>query len=233
VAPALPCAARRFTARFNTAAISAKNPAPAPPYNRIITFDRVDTRFNTNWSTTMTNIAIEAENRAVASLLAADRAQDIPQSDDIYGWLAGNWELDVRHYGVDVSALGLKGEAHFFRALEGRAVQDVWIMPARDARHVGLAPENNMYGTTLRTWDASIAAWRVTYINPVTGQRDELIGRRVGSNIIQVGTHRDGTPIRWNFTDVTPDSFHWTGEALEADGATWRLEGEFYAHRIR
>lgn len=181
----------------------------------------------------MTNIAIEAENNAVASLVAADRAPDIPESADIYGWLAGSWELDVRHYRIDVSALALKGEAHFFRALEGRSVQDVWIMPARDARHADLLPESNMYGTTLRIWDASIAAWRVTYINPVTGQRDELIGRRIGTDIIQIGTHLDGTPIRWNFTDITPDSFHWTGEALEPDGATWRLEGEFYARRIR
>jgi hypothetical protein len=186
-----------------------------------------------HWSTTMTNIAIEAENFAVASLVATDRSPDIPEADDIYGWLRGSWELDVPHYRVDVAALGLKGEAHFFRALEGRAVQDVWIMPPRNARHSGLGPENNMYGTTLRIWDPSIAAWRVTYLNPATGQRDELIGRRIGNDIIQVGTHRDGTPIRWNFTEITPDSFHWTGEALEPDSVAWRLEAKFYGRRIR
>jgi hypothetical protein len=177
--------------------------------------------------------ATAIENTALASLVAADRAPEIPESHDIYGWLAGSWELEVRQYRVDVSALGLKGEAHFFRALEGRAVQDVWIMPSRNSRHSALPAANNMYGTTLRIWDASVGAWRVTYINPITGQRDELIGRRIGHDIIQIGTHRDGTPIRWNFTKITPNSFHWTGEALEPDGATWRLEGEFYAQRIR
>jgi hypothetical protein len=35
------------------------------------------------------------------------------------------------------------------------------------------------------------------------------------------------------FTEITPDSFRWTGEVLEADGATWRLEGEFLARRMR
>jgi hypothetical protein len=34
-------------------------------------------------------------------------------------------------------------------------------------------------------------------------------------------------------TGITPDSFHWLGQALEADGKTWRLEGEFRAVRIR
>jgi hypothetical protein len=184
-------------------------------------------------SKTIMTTAIETAHTAVLSLVADTRAPEISESDDIYGWLAGSWELDVHHYRADVSARHLKAEAHFFRALEGRAVQDVWIMPARPARHANLTTENNMYGTTLRIWDPGIAAWRVTYINPVTGQRDELIGRRIGNDIVQIGTHRDGTPIRWNFTQIMPGSFHWTGEALEPDGATWRLEAEFYARRMR
>jgi len=66
----------------------------------------------------------------------------------------------------------------------------------------------------------------------VTGNRDELIGRRSGKEIVQVGTHGNGTPIRWIFTDITPDSFRWTGEALEPDGKTWKLEAEFRARRM-
>jgi hypothetical protein len=91
----------------------------------------------------------------------------------------------------------------------------------------------NMYGTTLRVWDPGIQAWRVTYINPVNGQRDELIGRRSGNDIVQIGTHADGTPIRWSFTEISENSFHWLGEALGPDGKSWKLEGEFRARRIR
>ena len=79
----------------------------------------------------------------------------------------------------------------------------------------------------------SIQAWRVTWINPVTGGRDELIGRWSGKDIVQLGTHSKGTPIRWTFTEITPDSFRWLGEALQPDGKTWTLEGEFRAKRIR
>jgi len=35
------------------------------------------------------------------------------------------------------------------------------------------------------------------------------------------------------FTEIAPDSFRWTGEALQPDGKTWKLEGEFRARRIR
>ena len=163
-----------------------------------------------------------------ATLAAPGRSSGIPEAADLYGWLVGSWELDVRHYWVDVSGRGIKGQAHFGWVLEGRAVQDVWIIP----RQSGLDQGKNTYGTTLRVWDAALQAWRVTWINPVTGARNELIGRRNGKKIVQVGTHADSTPIRWIFSEITQDSFRWTGEALNPDGETWRLEGEFRATRI-
>jgi hypothetical protein len=175
----------------------------------------------------------EFEPGFFAALAAPGRAADIPEADDAYGWLVGSWDLDVRHYRVDVGAQRIKGETHFDWVLEGRAVQDVWIMPRRNQRPASLGTTDNMCGTTLRIWDATLRAWRVTYLNPVSGQRDELVGRRVGRDIIQIGSHADATPIRWNFTDITADSFRWTGVALEPDGVTWRLEAEFLARRMR
>jgi hypothetical protein len=183
---------------------------------------------------TMTTIQAEQKEKAdfFTTLSAPGRSPEIPESADVYGWLVGSWELDVRHYGVDVRARQLKGEAHFARVLEGRAVQDVWIMPRLPDRSMEMDKTTNMYGTTLRVWDASLQAWQVTWINGVTGSRDELVGRWSGKDIVQVGTHADGTPIRWMFTEITASSFRWTGEALQSDGKTWKLEGEFLAKRI-
>lgn len=134
--------------------------------------------------------------------------------------------------GVDVAASGLKGEAHFCWVLEGRAVQDVWIMPRRSERSGELEKSMNMYGTTLRMWDPSIQAWRITWINPAGDHREDQIGRRSGKDIVQIGARADGTPTRWTYTEITPDSFHWLGEALQPDGKTWKLEGEFRAKRM-
>ena len=167
-------------------------------------------------------------------LSPSGRSHEIPEAADAYGWLIGSWELDVCHYkAVDVAARRIKGEAHFGWVLEGRAVQDVWIMPRRSERTTDLDKSNNMYGTTLRVWDPAIQAWHITWINPVTGHREEQIGRRCGKDIVQVGARPDGTPTRWMFTEITPDSFHWTGESLLPDGKTWKLEGEFRAKRMR
>jgi hypothetical protein len=167
-------------------------------------------------------------------LSASGRSPEIPETLDAYGWLIGSWELDVYHYkAVDVTELRIKGEVHFGWVLEGRAVQDVWIMPRRSKRTADLDKSNNMYGTTLRVWDPAIQAWHITWINPVTGHREEQVGRWSGKDVVQVGARLDGTPTRWMFTEITPESFHWTGESLLPDGKTWKLEGEFRARRMR
>jgi len=180
---------------------------------------------------TMTSTKVEETNEILTGLVATGRSPEIPESADVYGWLIGSWDLDVYHYITDVREHSIKGEVHFKRVLEGRAVQDVWIMPRRSDRTGEPETACNTYGTTLRVWDASIQAWRVTWINAVSGNRDELIGRRVGKEIVQLGTHANGTPIRWTFTDISSDSFRWTGDALEPDGKTWKLEAEFHAFR--
>jgi hypothetical protein len=120
-----------------------------------------------------------------------------------------------------VSVHRIEGEAHFAWVLEGRAMQDVWMMPSRSQERPRTDIMNS-YGTTLRIWDPTLGAWRVTWFNPVTGTRD-----------VQVGRHGDGTPIRWIFSEITPDSFRWTGEVLEGDGETWKLEAEFRAQRVK
>jgi hypothetical protein len=164
-------------------------------------------------------------------LLAPGRSPEIPEAADAYGWLVGDWELQcLRYRGEPVS---IRGEAHFAWVLEGRAVQDVWIMPAGAERTTASDQINNMYGTTLRVWDSSIQAWRIYWRNPVRNHYEDQIGRWSGNEVVQIGVRPNGAPTRWRFTSITPDSFHWLGEALLPNGKEWFLEGEFQAKRIR
>lgn len=172
----------------------------------------------------------------LAALAAQGRAEQIDAADDVYGWLVGSWDLQVLHYrGQDLRDERITGEVHFGWALEGRAIQDVWIMPNRADRAAGRMPSdplNNMYGTTLRVWDATLRAWRITWINAARDHRETQLGRRVGNEIVQTGARADGQATRWRFTEITPERFRWIGESLAADGATWQLEGQFIATRM-
>jgi hypothetical protein len=180
----------------------------------------------------MVTVEVDPVAKFHAALKAFGRSPEIPESDDVYGWLVGSWELDVRRYlAVDVSAQNIKGEVHAGWTLEGRAVQDLWIMPRREERSSSLDKRLNMYGTTLRSWDSSIRAWRITWNNPAGEHFEQQIGRWSGDQVLQVGTRPDGTPTRWRFTEITAESFHWLGESLAQDGITWTLEGEFMAKR--
>jgi hypothetical protein len=182
----------------------------------------------------MTTIETEKKSDFHNLLVAPHRAPEIPESEDAYGWLVGSWELGVLRYaGMDVVAKRIKCEVHAAWVLEGRAVQDVWIMPRFLDRTASLGKAMNMYGTTLRVWDATIQAWHITWRNPAGDHHEEQIGRRAGKDVVQVGVRPDGTPTRWSFTEITRDSFHWLGEALSPDGRTWKLEGEFRARSAR
>lgn len=179
--------------------------------------------------------SVTTQKRDFFSLLSAPgRSPEITEENDVYGWLVGSWDLEVLHYAsVEVAPLHIRGEVHFGWVLEGRGIQDVWIMPRKSERKANLAKANNMYGTTLRVWDPSIQAWRIRWTNPVTNHYEQQTGRRIENDIVQVGARMDGTPTRWRFTEITPDSFHWIGESLNPDGATWKLEGEFRCKRMQ
>ena len=151
----------------------------------------------------------------------------------LFGRFVGEWELDWTGYGPDgEQTMTERGEWIFGWVLEGRAVQDVWILPVRDQGTGGIDPSRKTHGTTLRVWDATLKAWRVTWISPLTGARVDLVGRWSGKDVVQVGVLPNGAPTRWIFSEITRDSFRWTGETLQADGHTWKLEGEFLAKRM-
>jgi hypothetical protein len=160
---------------------------------------------------------------------AADRAGRM----DLYGRFVGSWELDVVQIAQDGSQRRRKGEWHFGWALEGRAIQDVWIVPPRGELRRGDAAANvNSYGTTLRVYDPRIDAWQIQWTDPVTQNFLHMIGRKQGDDIVQLGTGPDGTLIRWSFCEITSNSFRWRGEISANETAPWRLNVEFTARRV-
>jgi hypothetical protein len=151
---------------------------------------------------------------------------------NLYGWLIGSWELDITRYLPDGTIRRRKGEWHFGWALEGRAIQDVWITPPRGAREGDAATNVNSYGTTLRVYEPRIDAWQIQWTDPVTQNFLTMIGRKEGDDIVQLGTNANSQPVRWSFSDITPDSFTWRGETSPDQGVSWRLDVEFACRRI-
>jgi hypothetical protein len=156
---------------------------------------------------------------------AADRADKM----GLYGWLIGRWTIDAIYHLNEGTIRRSRGEIHAGWVLEGRALQDVWIVPARDAQRADPPGPGDFYGTTLRVYDPKLDAWHILWTDPLNQVYRQQIGRAHGDDIVQDET---GAPVRWSFTEITPHSFRWLGERSADGGTTFRLLLEFLARRI-
>jgi hypothetical protein len=156
---------------------------------------------------------------------AADRAHKM----DLYGRFIGSWEVRVTRFPEDGATRERPGEWHFGWVLEGRAIQDVWIVPSRGALRERTPVDELYYGTTLRTYDPRIDAWHIQYTDPASQTYSSMIGRGEGKDIVQIGTNANGQSIRWSFRDISRQYFLWRGEVSADQGQSWRKQVEFMA----
>jgi hypothetical protein len=147
----------------------------------------------------------------------------------LFGRFVGEWELDWTGYYEDGSRTE-RGEWIFAWVLEGRAVQDVWIIPERERRG-SAGSEKGEYGTTIRVYDSALDAWLVTWNGPVRSARRTFLARRSGDEIVLDGGTDDERPLRWIFSEITDHSFSWRGEVSPDGGETWELCEEMKVRR--
>ena len=159
-------------------------------------------------------------------------AQDRAQEMMLYGQFIGSWEVKVIDHDSDGSFREDIGEVHFGWVLEGRAIQDVWIVPRRSGRSgPNSSVDGNRYGTTLRIFDPDIKAWHIIWVNPVTQTYNTMLGRMMNNEIVQEYRDEEGTLNQWIFSEITQNSFHWIGRSSRDAGKTWSVETEFFARR--
>src|SRR5262245_23552746 len=166
-------------------------------------------------------------------LHASGPDQDREAKLALYAWLVGSWDMEVTTRTEDGSAHVGRGEIHAGWVLQGRAIQDVWMIPRLKERKPGGTPipgSGNWYGTTLRIYDPNLDAWRILWNDPATDFFTQQIGRAQGKDIVQEGPDPRGGTMRWIFSEIRSDSFHWKAERA-ADEKSWRREVDICARR--
>lgn len=173
-----------------------------------------------------------ATSSAFALALISNRpAAHLADKMNLFAPLIGSWDMDIVYYRSDGGVKSaVRGEWHFTWALEGRAVEDVWITPPRSERRA-IDPAPGEYGVTLRFFDASIDAWRSTWHGPVHGIVWPFIGRARGNDIVLERLDEDGALAHWTFSNICHERFEWRAEISHDGGRTWRLEQEMRARR--
>lgn len=151
-------------------------------------------------------------------------APEMADKLSLFGQFVGDWEFDVVNHAPS-GPQKAHGEWRFRWALEGYAVQDVWRFPPRSQG----APA--ALGTTIRTYDKSIDAWRAVFVSAAGGVVYPFVARKHGNDIVMEGTGPEGRAMRWIFSDVTAGSFHWRGLSSKDGGKTWTTEQEMVVRR--
>jgi hypothetical protein len=147
----------------------------------------------------------------------------------LFGQFVGDWEADFAVYGQDGSKQIAKAEWHFGWVLEGRAIQDVFIVPRRSDRAESGWTD---YGTCLRFYDPAIDGWRVVWVSPSHGEILNFTAREVGDEIVLEGKYLHATPMRWIFSKITANSFHWRRMFSTDGGTIWQLHKEMNVRRV-
>lgn len=159
---------------------------------------------------------------------APDRARHMM----LYGQFVGSWDGRFVYHAPEGVPREAPCEVHLGWALEGRAVQDVWIVPSRSARQPpGISAPGILYGTTLRVYDPRSDLWHITWIDPLRQDYDRMTGRKVGDDIVQEYRMEDGTRCEWLFTEITARAFHWIRRESKDSGETWNVRVEFFLRR--
>ena len=144
----------------------------------------------------------------------------------VYDRLVGTWDVAYTDFSKDGKVTHRSGEFIVGWVMDGRAVQDFWIVYPSGARK-----EREVY-TDLRYYDSKSRTWPSTFIDVEHASIARFTGGAVGGDRIVLETlDFDGTDTRWSINDLRPDTFVWREEESLDGGKSWRLTAEHHMKR--
>jgi hypothetical protein len=143
--------------------------------------------------------------------------------------IVGTWDVEYTDFAKDGKAIHRTGEFIVEWVMDGRALQDLWIVNPSGTRK-----EREVY-TDLHWFDAKSRTWRAAFVDPEHGSLAEFTGGPVGNDRFVLETQDLGSnqTNRWSFNDIRSDSFTWRDEASSDGGNTWKILAEYRMKRRR
>jgi hypothetical protein len=155
-------------------------------------------------------------------LASQKRNPQYAQKMMVNGQLIGSWVDAVIVYKRDGTKREESCEILFGWILDGKAIQDIWIAPARKDR-IGADRDasKDILGTTVRVYDHKKDIRNCFRIEPNTQSYNLLMGSKIGNDIMNECRYEDNIIQQWCFTEITNASFRWIGRESTDEGQTW------------
>jgi hypothetical protein len=159
----------------------------------------------------------------VTTLEAMSPHPSLGDQAKVLGRLVGTWDVEYTDFSKDGNAIHRTGEFIVGWVMDGRAIQDVWIVDPSGTRK-----DREVY-TDLHYFDPKTRTWHATFVDPEHASVARFTGGAVGDDRFVLETQDMGSKeTRWSFNDIRPDSFVWRDEASSDGGTTWRLQSEYH-----
>jgi hypothetical protein len=162
----------------------------------------------------------------VTALQAMGPHPSLGDQANVFGRLIGTWDVEYTDFSKTGKVTHRSGEFIVGWVMDGRAIQDFWIVYPSGTRK-----EREVYAD-LRYYDPRSQTWPATFIDVEHASVARFTGGAVGDDRIVLNTQDfDGTDTRWSINDLRPDSFVWREEESLDGGKTWRLTAEHHMKR--
>jgi hypothetical protein len=161
----------------------------------------------------------------VTALKAMGPHPSLGDQAKVFGRLIGTWDVEYTDFSKDGKVTHRSGELIFGWVMDGRAIQDFWMVYPSGARK-----EREVY-TDLRYYDPKSRTWPSTFIDVEHASVARFTGGAVGDRIVLDTRDFDDTDTRWSINDIRSDSFLWREEESLDGGKSWRLTAEHHMKR--
>jgi hypothetical protein len=172
----------------------------------------------------------KTENEFLAALYSEKANPELGENLNLFGQFVGEWDVEWYGYEPNNEEEHEKGEWIFSWALDGRIIQDIWIIPGRDRRNLEGLPKGE-YGTTLRYYNEKTKIWNVVWLGPIKNRLNTFDARKIGDEIVMEETNSINRGMKWIFSEITNNSFRWRSVISIDGGKNWKLVQEMKVSR--
>ena len=170
--------------------------------------------------------ATDPRRDLVTALEASSPNASLGDQAEVLGRLVGTWDVEYTDFDKDGKAIHRTGEFIVSWVMDGRALQDLWIVNPSGTRK-----EREVY-TYLHYFEPKSRTWHATFVDPEHGSVAGFTGSATGNDRFVLATHDLGSEeTRWSFNDIRPDSVIFRDEASGDGGKTWKLRSEDHMTR--
>ena len=171
-------------------------------------------------------VTIDPRLDMITALKALGAHPTLRDQAAVFGRLVGTWDVEYTDFNKDGKVTHRSGEFIVGWVMDGRAIQDFWIVYPSAGRK-----DREVY-TDLRYFDPKSRTWPSTFVDPEHASVARFTGGAVGDDRIVLDTQDfGGTDTRWSINEIRPDSFVWREEESLDGGKTWRLLAEHHMKR--